>query len=207
MTAAMPEEDLAIDRMSPIEGWFSEDEGRLLFRTVIQAVVELPGQVVEVGSYKGRSTVILGHAARTAARGRPGVKVYAIDPHEGVLSSGKVPPTWDSFITMLTSYGLGDVVVSLRLKSSEVRWSGPIALLFIDGLHDLANVAADYSKFFPFVPPGGYIAFHDYSNPGHPDVRTFVDDRILAGEISVHEFPPSPGQLHSLIVTRKIGRR
>lgn len=186
--------------MVSVEGWFSEDEGRLLFRTVIQAVVELPGQVVEVGSYKGRSTVILGHAARA---GRPGVKVYAVDPHEGVLSSGKVPPTWDSFMATLTSSGLHEVVVPLRMKSALVGWSGPIALLFIDGLHDLANVAADYFRFFPFVSPGGYIAFHDYSNPGHPDVRTFVDGRILAGEISIHELPPSPGQLHSLIVTLK----
>lgn len=190
--------------MSSVEGWFSEDEGRLLFRTAMKAIAEFPGEVVEVGSYKGRSTVILGHAARAAARaGRPRVKVCAVDPHEGVLSSGKVPPTWDSFMATLTFSGLHEEIVPIRMKSVLVEWSGPIALLFIDGLHDLANVATDYARFFPFVPPRGYVAFHDYSNPGHPDVRTFVDDRILAGEIAFHEFPPSPGQLHSLIVTQK----
>ena len=39
---------------------------------------------MEVGSYKGKSTVILGSVIRAFF---PGSKVYAIDPHEGIVGA------------------------------------------------------------------------------------------------------------------------
>src|SRR6185503_8996377 len=50
-----------------LPGWFSRHEIRLLYRTVCG--LEGPGDIAEVGSWKGRSTVVLGRAVRDAGLG------------------------------------------------------------------------------------------------------------------------------------------
>jgi predicted O-methyltransferase YrrM len=193
-------EEQALERMSLVDGWFSRDEGGLLYRTAVKALAELPGNIIEIGSYKGRSTVVLGWAARASGEGR---KVFAIDPHQGELTGRKVEPTWDDFVATVASSGAHEFIVPIRKRADQVEWKGPVALLFIDGVHDMENVSKDYARFVHFVPPGGYIAFHDYSNDDHPDVRRFVDERVRKGDVSVEEMPAVPGKESSLIVTRR----
>ena len=185
-------------RIEPFPGWFFKNEAELLYKTATEAA-RLGGEVVEIGSYCGRSTVVLAMALRSVGQGL----VYAIDPHEGDISSGRVSPTWDTFLRNIKAAGVDDAVVPVRQRSTDVPWTQEIALLFIDGLHDYASVAADYRHFFGHVQPNGFIAFHDYSNSDHPDVRKFVSEAVLAGEVVVHELPPEPGKEASLVVTRK----
>lgn len=193
-------ENEALAAMNRANGWFSEDEGRLLYRTAASALSEIHGHAVEIGSYKGRSTVVLGWAARGA---RPGTRVFAIDPHKGVLTGRTVKPTWEDFKATISASGVEEFIVPIRQKSADVSWNSVIAMLFIDGVHDMENVSCDYGRFSNWVPPGGYVAFHDYSNPDHPDVRMFVDGLVRDGALSVEAMPPMPGKQHSLIVTRK----
>ena len=56
-------------------GWLSLDEAALLYHLARQTTT---GSIVEVGSYRGRSTVALAKGA-LAGGNRP---VYAVDPHE-----------------------------------------------------------------------------------------------------------------------------
>lgn len=196
-------EESAVVRMANIQGWFSASEARLLYRSA-RAAIARRHAVVEIGSYQGRSTVVLGTAAVDAGTGN---RIYAIDPHEGVLSSRKDEPTWSAFVGNIRRVGLESVVVPIRKKSTEVPWTlGEIGLLFIDGLHDLSNVTADYEHFHRFVPPGGLIAFHDYANPGHPDVKAFVDGKVQAGEITIHGWATPKAEENTLVVTRKAAK-
>ncbi len=196
--------DAAVLRMGSLPGWFSDPEARLLYRSAVEALTRFPdGKVVEIGSYHGRSTVVLASAVRDA---RPGASVHAIDPHVGVLSGMRTEPTWDAFRENIRRAGLSDVVVPVRQASAEVVWSGSIALLFIDGLHDLENVTADYGRFAPSVPVGGLIAFHDYTNPNYPGVRSFVDGLVASGELAVHAVTEPAAPENTLIVTRKCPR-
>lgn len=197
------ETDNAIKLMERIEGWFSADEARLLFSATVAACRRIPyGSIVEIGSYHGRSTVVLGSAAKVAAS--PAPCVSAIDPHEGLLTGIHTPPTWDNFNRNIRDAGLQGTVVGIRKRAAAAPWGEPIAMLMIDGLHDYDNVAADYRKFSAYVPYGGLIAFHDYSNPDYPDVRKFVDERIARGELAVWGLPRNPRPEASLIVTRRL---
>lgn len=193
--------DEALSYMEKFSGWMFPEEAKLLYKAAKESSRRSPAAVVEIGSFYGRSTTILGKAA-IASRGEF-TEIHAIDPHEGNLSMGRSDPTWDDFNRNMGIAGLSKVVVPIRKKSTDVEWTRPICFLLIDGLHDLASVRADYDHFFGFVEPGGCIAFHDYSNPDHPDVRRFVDERIKAGEISFYALPPQPSKEASLILTRK----
>jgi hypothetical protein len=177
--------DRIIDSMNPIHGWFHEDEARLLIDVVARAARELngPWAVVEIGSYHGRSTVVLGGAVAAL---RPDALVYAIDPHEGELyasgsgtDSNAAMPTADIFTANITAAGLLNTVHPIQLPSHAVAWDQPIGVLFIDGLHDYDNVSRDFRHFEPWVLQGGYTAFHDYAS--FEGVGHFVNDILMEG--------------------------
>jgi predicted O-methyltransferase YrrM len=74
------EAGLARERAAHVEGWLSEAQGRALFEAA--AATTGRGAIVEIGSWKGRSTTWLASGARLA-----GQRVYAVDP---VLSHGSI---------------------------------------------------------------------------------------------------------------------
>lgn len=167
----------ALSLMRTVWGWFSEYEAKLLLKTVSRALRDFPEDcsVVEIGSYLGRSTVLLASAVRDL---RPDGHVVAIDPHEGMVSTaGGVEygiPTYEAFGANVTAAGLQDAVCAIRQCSTDVSWNQPIGLLFIDGLHDYASVSTDFDHFARWIRRGGFVAFHDYS-PCWPGVVQLVD--------------------------------
>jgi len=170
--------------MESVEGWFSWQEGALLLDTANQALAECKSRIiVEIGSYCGRSTVVLGKAVRAAPAGG---RVYAIDPHLGNVTSGRsvasCGSTLDRFLSNLQRANVRENVEVLVNYSSEVAWDKPIGLLFIDGLHDFQSVSQDYRKFSAFVERGGYIAFHDSDMPG---VSRVISQAVRSGAVSV----------------------
>lgn len=167
-----------LQRMKPIHGWMEETEADLLMAAAVRAVYTLPGgAIVEVGSFCGRSTVVLGTVVKDSGTG---TKVYAIDPHEGVVRTAdnqtkSLGPTRAAFRQNMAANRLSDVVEVIQKCSFEVEWGKPISLLFIDGVHDYPNVSRDFRHFEPWLLPGAYIAFHDYADY-YPGVKAFVDE-------------------------------
>jgi len=174
-----------LNQMKKIEGWLEEEEADVLIAASAQALTSLPGPhaLVEVGSYCGRSTVVLGSVAKQLY---PGAKVYAIDPHDGkvgALDQGvqNVAPTYEKFKRNIVAAQLCDVVEAIQKYSYDVTWDRPISFFFIDGLHDYTNVARDFYSFERWVVPHGMIAFHDYADY-YPGVKSFVDELLGTGE-------------------------
>ena len=172
-----------LTRMRAIDGWLEDDEAEVLAAATVRTLEELPAPhaIVEVGSYCGRSTVVLGSAAQAH---HPDARVYAIDPHDGVvgaldqgLQSG--PSTLGRFQRNVADAGLQDVVVTIQRRSCDVAWNLPVSMLFIDGLHDYANVSRDFHHFEAHVVQGGYVAFHDYASY-YPGVKTFVNELLAS---------------------------
>lgn len=123
------------------------------------------GVIVEIGSFKGKSTIALAVGSKSAGR----EKIYAIDPHLGSKVIGKKfsGPTYKTFLTNLRAAKVRDWVVPIRKFSFEAikTWRKPIRLLFIDGNHSYAAVRRDILDWEPWVVPGGVIACHDTLNP------------------------------------------
>jgi predicted O-methyltransferase YrrM len=121
--------------------------------------------IVEIGSYRGRSTCIL-------ALGSEGVGgiVHAIDPH--IDSSGHAEGTYiagdhEQLLENARRFGVSDRIRPVVLRSDEARrgWDGTqIDLLWIDGDHSYEAVSADLGDWSGLVRPGGIICGHDYSD-------------------------------------------
>ena len=185
--AATPELLLTLpilNRMRAVEGWLEDDEADLLIGAAARALTALPTPhaIVEVGSYCGRSTVVLGSVVQAL---RPEAHVYAIDPHNGQvgaldqgISVGR--PTLAAFQRNIAHAGLTAVVETIQQLSFEVNWERPISLLLIDGLHDYTNVARDFQHFERWIVPEGYVAFHDYADY-YPGVQAFVNELLREG--------------------------
>ena len=159
------------DHIFKIDGWLSESEARFLYKTA--ARLEGRGVIVEIGSWKGKSTVCLAKGLKPTLN----VKIFSIDPHIG--SAEHQPPgcqkiwTFDTFQDNVLKFNVADKVVPIIDYSNKVAetWSRPIELLFIDGAHDEPSVEQDFSLFFPYIVNGGWVVMHRYNR--HVDPRAF----------------------------------
>jgi hypothetical protein len=171
-------------RMQCVSGWLEEDEAEFLIASARDALTACPSApaIVEVGSHLGRGTVVLASVAQ--ALGSP-ARVHAIDPHEGYVGAldtelVPAPSSPAQLRANLEQAGVAGCVQVDHASAAELAWSEPIALLLIDGLHDYASTARDFFCFEPFVPAGGFAAFHDYAEY-FPGVVAFVDELLESG--------------------------
>jgi methyltransferase family protein len=155
----------SIDR---VEGFLvSPMQERWLFKTARSL---LDGStIVEIGSFKGRSTCALAYGCRGTNK-----HLFAIDTFEGNNSDFKQGGIiWDGqsfdknfldiFCANIEKNGLTRYVTPIPGLSSQVAktWGKPIHLLFIDGSHQYEDVLADFESFYPHVVSNGIVAFHD----------------------------------------------
>ncbi len=191
-----------IKRAEAIDGWLSPAEADLLSAAATRALMELPAPhtIVEVGSYCGRATVVVGTVAKALS---PGSAVYAVDPHDGVQGErGKnVSGLNDSRARLARNVewaGLNDVVHLVVAESADVAWDTPISFLVIDRLHDYASVTADFAQFQSHLVPGGLVAFHDYADY-FSGVQSFVSHLLSTGAYAPVQ------RVESMVVLQKTG--
>lgn len=173
------------------EGWLSAAEATMLGRCVASAPNELARDVVEVGSYKGRSTLAI--ALPVIELGLP-VDVTTIDPHCN-YRFGDGTDTHAPLLANLRRHRLDDVRV-IRGRSTDVLLEAPVCFAFLDGLHDSASLRADHAWVGPHLVPGGLLAFHDCFEH-FPDVLTLVEELICRSHYELC------GYVDRLIVLRR----
>ncbi|MCL7496302.1 class I SAM-dependent methyltransferase [Streptomyces sp. MCA2] len=168
-TAPQPE---ILAAFEAAKGFMPVDEGLALYAAAAAAAtLGLP--LVEVGTYCGRSTILLADAARAA-----GVMAVTVDHHRG---SEEQQPGWDyhdptvvdpevgrmdtlpAFRRTLHAAGLEEQVIALVGRSPQVAaiWRTPVGLVFIDGGHTDEHATADYEGWAPHLAPGGLLVIHD----------------------------------------------
>ena len=152
-----------------VDGWLADDEAWSLHRSAATLAGTAPATVVEIGSWKGRSTIALATGIDT----RPGKGVViAVDPHEGSAAHKAYDEedTFAQFETNLQRAGVADLVEPVRATSTAARGRVPersVDLLFVDGSHELEDVLTDIDAWTPALRPGATVAFHDsISFPG-----------------------------------------
>jgi hypothetical protein len=151
-----------------VDGYLGRREGAYLYS--LAKLTAGKGDVVEIGSFKGKSTIWLANGRKA----NPGEKIFAVDPHKY--------GTEQEFRQNIMAAGVDDVIIPIVKPSAEavLTWSRSIGLLWIDGGHSYDEVRTDFISWEPFVSDGGVIALHDtYSWEG---VRVLVDEEILTND-------------------------
>jgi len=182
--------DDAWEAARKVPGFLMEDEARLL--GTIAACVPAFGSIVEIGSFKGKSTVMLGKVAAHYGLG----KIVAIDPHgynNAELLGIKANPeasTFEDFQSNLETAGVTGQVEAHRAFSGDVakEWARPIRFLWIDGDHSYRGAKADFDGFFPYVNPLGVVALHDTLHQFSGPIRVFVEDMLRSNRFGAAGF-------------------
>jgi predicted O-methyltransferase YrrM len=165
--------DRARRAAAAIEGWLTDAEGRLLFELAARCPVDLA--IVEIGSWKGKSTVwIASGAERTRAP-----RVFAIDPHERSLEN-PASSTLDDFMNNLRQAGLADAVAPIVAASRDAArtFTRTPGFVFIDGSHLEAAVRTDLEDWVAKLPDGGVVALHDILNERWSGPRRALRGRL-----------------------------
>ncbi|HXQ90762.1 MAG TPA: class I SAM-dependent methyltransferase [Acidimicrobiales bacterium] len=166
-------------RASFIGGWLARDEAELLFE--IAGAVPAGHDIVEIGSYLGRSTAFLATGAG------PGATVHAVDPHTSgclQLGSGEGIDTSKQFQRNVAKVGVEDRVeahITVSVDAARSYQGRPVGLLFVDGNHSEKAVLDDGREWSPHMAPGSFIAFDDISWHGVASgVQRLVAEGVVA---------------------------
>jgi predicted O-methyltransferase YrrM len=154
-------------------GFMPVDEGVALYAAAAEAAARTALPVLEIGTYCGRSTILLAEAARLA-----GTVAITVDHHRG---SEEQQPGWEYHDTSLVdpevglmdtlprfrrtlhAAGLEPHVVALVGRSPQLAalWGTKVGLVFIDGGHTDEHATGDYEGWVPHLAPDGLLVVHD----------------------------------------------
>ena len=153
--------------IAEIPGWLTDEEGEALYDLAKSCSGR--GVIVEIGSWKGKSTTCLGLGSKAGAN----VPIFAVDPHADYR--------FGEFKENIERAGIADLVTPIASLSQVAAddFQEPIELLFVDGSHEYADVKADFDQWVPKVVEGGVVAVHDTTLWAGP--KRVVEDRIYRG--------------------------
>lgn len=155
--------------VSDVQGWMTRAQAGRLWDAASRLS---PGAaIVEIGSFHGRSAIVLASAAPE------GVAITTIDPHAGndrgpQEISGYVDEAeadHEQFRANLRRAGVDQRITHLREFSHAAHdgVDGQIDLLYIDGAHRFSPARDDIVTWGGRVPEGGTLLIHDcYSSLG-----------------------------------------
>ncbi len=160
---ARPTLDAVLALTDGIDGWMSADQGARLYEAARRCPAN--GRIVEIGSFRGRSTIVLASAAD------PSVEVVAIDPHagndrgpqeiEGFAAAARTDR--EVFEQNLAAAGVADRVrhVAAYSDAAHPAVASPIDVLYVDGAHRFGPARADIRDWGRRIGDGGTLLIHD----------------------------------------------
>jgi predicted O-methyltransferase YrrM len=161
-----------------IEEWFDDDACAVL-ADLVRKVEDVPGRIVEVGSWEGRSTLAI-----AGATSRP---IHAVDTWQGAASHDyqlEQVKTRDILAQWTANLAGHPHVEPYRMDWRDYVQAerGPVALVFIDADHTYPDVCAQIDAFRPLMSPGGIICGDDW--PIYP-VQRAVRRRLRRQNVMV----------------------
>jgi hypothetical protein len=149
--------------VADVEGWMTRAQAGRLWDCASRLAAG--DQIVEIGSFRGRSAIVLASAAPS------GVAITTIDPHAG---NDRGPQEIEGFAAEaeddhqvfwgnLRAAGVDHRIHHLRQFSDAAHHGvqGDVALLYIDGAHRFAPARSDLRSWGRRVPVGGTMLVHD----------------------------------------------
>lgn len=178
-----------------VEGWLPLPEAGLL-RDLAKFAQE---DIVEIGCYRGRSTIALCCGAMES-----GILVHSVDPHRATTGfyGGKFgPQDREFYYRNLLASGMAQRAALINMTSEQAGrcWHRPIGLLFVDGDHAYESVRRDIAIWGTHIVPSGIVAFDDSCDPAGGPSKVLYE-LIASGEYRSFAIV---GKVHAL---RKQGR-
>jgi hypothetical protein len=165
-----------ISLVDSIPGWMQAGDAAKLYEAAYCA----NGPILEVGTYQGKSAVLMARALKDA--GRPG-PVYTLDVDKALIAKAE---------RHARDHGVEGLIVFVRGTVAAFARAQPLlrpALTFVDGDHRRRWVESDLRVLATLVPSGGILLFHDFADPlndepgsGEVQVRPAVESSWVARE-------------------------
>jgi predicted O-methyltransferase YrrM len=180
---------LTLVELAELDGLISAEVGEHLLK--LASRVPSDQAIVELGSYRGKSTCYLA----TGARQGNGAHVYAVDAWSEEVSAWRsavlatLPsPVYADFRAQLAKAGFSDqgvtAVKSLSTMAGD-HYDGPrVGLLYIDGDHSMSAAMADLRAWRRHLKPNALVVFDDYAMTNNPGVKAAVEALKESGELA-----------------------
>jgi predicted O-methyltransferase YrrM len=163
--------------LSELAGLIPTEVGETLSKYA--ALAEYP--IVEVGSYKGKSTCYLASATKQT--------VYAVDPWDLVGNpAGRFGFTTarDDFDLQTKPYPNIVPIQGFSVKIAETWDHGSVGLLFVDGDHSEQAVYNDVLAWMKYLVSDAVVILDDLDTPKNPGVRRAAERlRRMLGDFTV----------------------
>jgi predicted O-methyltransferase YrrM len=193
-----------------IPSWLGRDEALALAASAFA----LPPNavVVEIGSFLGKSSIVLAAARRKAGSGT----VHCIDPFDASgdtfsvaayreIADADARPLRRRFQANIARAGLTEWVETHDGTAASVAdgWTAPIDMLFLDGDQSPDGARAAYDAWLPFLKVGGLIALHNSTERSH-----YAPGHDGNHRLAVHVVrPPQYGEIRGVESTTIARRR
>jgi predicted O-methyltransferase YrrM len=172
-----------------VEGWLSRREAEFL--TLLAGEPTTDGDVLEIGSFRGRSTIALAlgmeYSQSRAGTGRS--SLIAVDPMrdddpllEQALPAGSARAAFEANLDRAQVRGRVEFHQTYSYELAR-SWNRPLRLLWIDGDHRYAATKQDFDLFIPFLADGGILAMHDVLSRYDGCIRVFCEDVLSSPRV------------------------
>jgi len=180
-----PEERRMLEQFSVIDSLVIAEEALALYRLAMQQ--PSGSKVLEIGSYRGGSTVAIGHAAI-----QRDLRLFCIDKWAAYHEQSDFANFDRKHLDDMRILGefirntdfIKEHLCMLRGETasfSEILGSGIFSMVFVDGAHDYFSVVDDIIFSLNVIKPGGMLCGHDYHSAGL-DVKKAVHDVIISSD-------------------------
>lgn len=168
-----------------IQGWFDFQH---LYDWAVSHLPPAGNLIVELGPWRGKSTVYLANSMKR--QGRTG-EIVAIDtwlgsPGEKIFEylRKRLRDPYGEFLSNIKACGVDDLIRPLQCDSIVAAaqfQNSSVDFLFIDTAHTYDQLTKELSVWMPKVKPGRTIAGHDI---GIAEIAKAVSERLRGYNIS-----------------------
>lgn len=169
-----------LTEIESVEGYLSPREIRFL--ALLAACPTADGEILEIGSFKGKSTIILAKSAALTDN----ATVHAVDP---MVAPSETDPdlkgadsSFPDFRRYVKKHNVVDKIEFHQTFSYELAktWDKPLRLLWIDGDHTYKGTKLDFDGFAPHLQDGAIVAVHDVLHEFDGGLRVVMEDVLLS---------------------------
>jgi predicted O-methyltransferase YrrM len=168
------------DRIRVVPGWFNPDDvAHFSLVLATQSAAGITGDLLEIGSYHGRSAAVL------AAHLMQGERLHVCDAFEAPVEDDYADPAtpealWDTIRRVNPQLARARVEIH-AMYSTDLDFDRDQRFRFVhvDGGHGRDVALHDLRLARTHLLPGGIIAVDDYEHPAWPGVTEAVDDFLV----------------------------